>query len=144
MDKGIIVWDLAGVKSSNQVYCEGYRCTSLAIHPTLKKFIAESQGNYIAEFSSVPNYKLNDRKRYECEKYKVELNRIRCSYSPDGAFVLSGSSDGNIYFYNTGNAKVRKTIFAHPGSVCSDVKYHPLLRSTIASCGGDGVIKIYE
>lgn len=142
LDKGIIVWDFnTGARISNQIYLEGYTCTSLAIHPKLPQFIAQSKGNYIALFSTNSPYKMNQRKRYE--GHSLGGNKITCSYSPDGSLVLSGSSQGSIFFYNAGGSGIRKVLKGH-NNACIDVKYHPLLRSTVASCGKDGIINIYE
>lgn len=142
MDKAIIAWDFkAGIRVSNQIYLEGLGCPCLAKHPKDSVFIAQSKGNYIAEFSTQPPYKLNQKKRYEA--HHIGLNRIRCCYSPDGAMVLTGSTNGCVYFYNSVGANVMRVMKAHD-RLCTDVKYHPLLESTLATCGGDGSIHIYE
>lgn len=47
---------------SNQVYLEAYSCTSLKAHPDQKHFLAQSNGNYIAIFSTQKPYKMNKKK----------------------------------------------------------------------------------
>jgi WD40 repeat protein len=63
LDRGIIVWDFQkGVPLSNQVYMEAYSCTAVRAHVNQKHFIAQSNGNYIAIFSTKKPYKLNTKK----------------------------------------------------------------------------------
>jgi hypothetical protein len=75
-DKALIVWDfetvmkqlqfvLTSLKScqvSNQVYLEAYTCPCIKVHPDNKHFIAQSNGDYIAIFSSSPPFKLDKGK----------------------------------------------------------------------------------
>ena len=53
---------------------ERYTCTKLKMHPIEKEFLAQTQGNYIAAFSTIRPYKLNKYKRYE--GHKVNGSRI--------------------------------------------------------------------
>lgn len=47
---------------------EAFTCTSLKVHPHEAHFVAQSNGNYIALFSTRRPYKLNKFKRYEGHK----------------------------------------------------------------------------
>lgn len=59
----MIAWDFrTGARLSNQIYLEGYTCTSVACHPTESAFIAQSTAGYIALFESVKPYRLNKKK----------------------------------------------------------------------------------
>ena len=62
-DQGLIAWDFrTGARLSNQIYLEGYTCTSVACHPTESAFIAQSTAGYIALFESMKPYRLNKKK----------------------------------------------------------------------------------
>lgn len=47
---------------------ERYTCPSLALHPLEEFFVAQTNGNYMAVFSSQRPYRMNKRRRYEGHK----------------------------------------------------------------------------
>lgn len=47
---------------------ERYTCPSLALHPREPVFLAQTNGNYLALFSSVWPYRMSRRRRYEGHK----------------------------------------------------------------------------
>lgn len=47
---------------------ERYTCPSLALHPLDDSFVAQTNGNYVAAFSSQRPYRMNKRRRYEGHK----------------------------------------------------------------------------
>lgn len=47
---------------------ERYTCPSLAMHPQEDSFVAQTNGNYIALFSTQKPYRMNKTKRYEGHK----------------------------------------------------------------------------
>ncbi|KAF5890927.1 WD repeat-containing protein 25, partial [Clarias magur] len=68
-DRTLIAWDtVTTAKISNQMFHERYTCPSLAVHPHEDAFVAQTNGNYIALFSSQRPYRMNKRKRYEGHK----------------------------------------------------------------------------
>ncbi|KAK1309142.1 hypothetical protein QJS10_CPA09g01356 [Acorus calamus] len=88
-ENSIIVWDiLREIPLSNQVYVEAYTCPCIQYHPHESCFVAQSNGNYIAIFSSRPPFKLDKYKRYE--KHSVSGFPIKCDFSLDGEELASG------------------------------------------------------
>ncbi|XP_071957685.1 WD repeat-containing protein 25-like isoform X2 [Antedon mediterranea] len=76
-NRTLMVWDFrAAAVVSNQLYHEKYTCPSLKVHPTENVFLAQSNANYIAIFSSKRPYKLNKFKRYESHKKAIQLDLI--------------------------------------------------------------------
>jgi len=141
-DKAILIWDFdSTIILSNQIYLEAYTCPCVCAHPEGKHFVAQSNGNYIAIFSSVAPFKLNKYKRFE--GHMVSGYCIKCNFSPDGSVVLTGSSDGSIYFYNWKTSNIIKILSAH-SKVCMEAMYHPLIPAVIASCSWDGSICIFH
>ncbi|XP_044128668.1 WD repeat-containing protein 25 [Bufo gargarizans] len=141
-DRTIIAWDFATTaKVSNQIFHERYTCPSLALHPKESAFAAQTNGNYIALFSTQRPYKMNKRRRYE--GHKVEGFAVGCEFSPDGSFIVTGSSEGNVIFYNYHTTKLIRTLPSH-GSACVGVSYHRVLPSLLATCYWDGHIQIWE
>ncbi|KAG6549585.1 hypothetical protein Mapa_008967 [Marchantia paleacea] len=141
-DRAIIVWDYnKQIALSNQVYLEAYTCPSVRYHPFEETFIAQSNASYIAIFSGRPPFKMNRYKRFE--GHEVSANRIQCNFSPDGAFVVTGSADGSTYYYSFRSSKLLRKFQSHQ-QVCTDVSFHPVLPSVVVSCGWDGRICVYE
>jgi len=143
LDKAILVFDFkTGAEMSNQIYQEGYSCTCIKKHPYKPIFFAQSNGGYIALFSSKRPYLLDKNKRFE-GAHQVSGFHIGIDVSLDGNMVASGSANGHISFYQSESTAVIKSLKAHKQAAI-DVKYHPLLSSTVASCSWDGEIKIWE
>ncbi|XP_014491833.1 WD repeat-containing protein 25 isoform X2 [Vigna radiata var. radiata] len=141
-ENAIIVWDVAReVPLSNQVYAEAYTCPCVRLHPFDSIFVAQSNGNYVAIFTSTPPYRLNKYKRYE--GHVISGFPIKCNFSLDGKKLASGSSDGSIFLYDYQSSKVVKKIKAHD-QACIDVAFHPIIPNVIASCSWDGSILVFE
>ncbi|PKY26498.1 WD40 repeat-like protein [Rhizophagus irregularis] len=141
-DKNIVVWDFDSLTAiSNQIYQEAFSCTALRIHPFNNYFIAQSNANYIAIFGMNKPWKLDKRKRFE--GHLVNGYPIRCNFSPESDYIVSGDSNGGIYFYEWSSSKVIKKIEnAHQG-ICTDACWHPVLNGIVASCGWDGNVLIW-
>ncbi|KAI3367643.1 hypothetical protein L3Q82_026493, partial [Scortum barcoo] len=141
-DRTLIAWDYqTTAKVSNQIYHERYTCPSLALHPLEESFVAQTNGNYMAVFSSQQPYKMNKRRRYE--EHKVEGYAVRCEFSLDGTVLASGSSTGSAHFYDFHNARTLHTLQAH-SQPCLCVSQHPVLPATAATCDWAGEIKIWH
>ncbi|KAJ8420533.1 hypothetical protein Cgig2_017311 [Carnegiea gigantea] len=123
------------------VYAEAYTCTCVRCHPFEPSFVAQSNGNYIAIFSTTHPFRLDKYKRFE--SHGVFGFPIRCGFSSDGEILASGSSDGNIYFYSFGSSNLLKKIKAYD-QPCVDVAFHPLFPNVIASCSWNGEVSVFE
>lgn len=84
---------------------------------------------------------MNKTKRYE--GHKVEGYAVGCKFSRDGTLIASGSADGTVCFYNYMNSKVVHTLPAHK-QACTDVAFHPVHPSIIATCDWSGEIKLWH
>ncbi|KAG5255109.1 WD repeat-containing protein [Salix suchowensis] len=141
-ENSIIVWDISRqVPLSNQVYVEAYTCPSVRCHPFEPCFVAQSNANYIAIFSSSPPFRLDKYRRYE--SHGVSGFPIKCNFSLDGEKLVSGSSDGSIYIYNYRSSELVRKIKVCE-QACIDVVYHPVLPNVIASCSWNGDVSIFE
>ncbi|XP_060069000.1 WD repeat-containing protein 25-like [Ylistrum balloti] len=141
-DRNIMAWDFSsGVVLSNQIYQERYSCTRLQLHPTQSHFLAQTNGDYIAIFSTNKPFKLNKAKRFQGHKGNGYV--VGFDLSVDGSHVVSGSADGNVYFYNYNTGHVLQTLTTGL-DVCTDVAVHPVLPSTVACCGWNGHIQVWS
>ncbi|XP_078167390.1 transducin/WD40 repeat-like superfamily protein [Carex rostrata] len=138
----IVVWDvMRQVPLSNQVYTEAYTCPCIRYHPYDPIFVAQSNGNYIANFGATRPFRLDKYKRYE--NHGVSGFPVKCNFSSDGKELASGSSDGYLYFYEYKSCKFlgKLKAFEEP---CIDVVYHPTRHNVIASCSWKGEVAIFE
>ncbi|XP_039897872.1 WD repeat-containing protein 25 [Simochromis diagramma] len=141
-DRTLIAWDYeTTAKVSNQIYHERYTCPGLALHPLEDSFVAQTNGNYIAVFSSQQPYRMNKRRRFE--GHKVEGYAIKCGFSLDGTILASGSSTGSAHFYDYHTAHMLHTLRAH-SQPCLCVSQHPVLPTTVATCDWGGEIKVWH
>ncbi|KAM6913204.1 WD repeat-containing protein 25 [Xenentodon cancila] len=141
-DRTLIAWDFqTTAKVSNQIYHERYTCPSLALHPLEESFVVQSNGNYLALFSSQKPYRMNKRRRFE--GHKVEGYAVQCDFSLDGSILASGSSTGHAHFYDYHNARILHALQAH-SQPCMTVAQHPVLPATAATCDWAGEIKIWH
>ncbi|GAB0190971.1 WD repeat-containing protein 25 [Grus japonensis] len=123
-DRTIIAWDFqSAAKISNQIFHERYTCPSLTLHPKESVFVAQTNGNYMALFSAQRPYRINKKKRYE--GHKVEGFAVGCEFSPDGTLLVTGSSDGKVFFYNYHTARIIRTLSAHK-EACRTSQLDPL------------------
>ncbi|XP_024977307.1 WD repeat-containing protein 25 isoform X2 [Cynara cardunculus var. scolymus] len=141
-ENSIIVWDVSRqIPLSNQIYVEAYTCPCIRHHPSEPYFVAQSNGNYIAIFSSKPPFRLDKYKRYE--SHGVSGFPVKCNFSMDGKKLASGSSDGCIYVYNAKTCELIKKIKAYE-QTCIDVAFHTVMSNVIASCSWNGEISVFE
>ncbi|ESP02854.1 hypothetical protein LOTGIDRAFT_64760, partial [Lottia gigantea] len=139
-DRNIMAWDYTtGAVLSNQIYEEKYTCNRLKLHSTdTTQFLAQSQGGYIAIFSTTRPFKMNKRKRFE--GHKLQGRSIGFDISNDGDIVISGSFDRKLYCYNYTTGKLFKTISTNLDY--TDVAYHPVLPSVIIASSWDGQLQL--
>lgn len=120
---------------------EAFTCPCIKFHPVDPYFIAQSNGNYIAIFSSKYPFKLDKYKRYE--GHGVHGFPIKCNFSSDGSIIASGSSDGFIYFYGSKSSGLISKIKAHE-QACLDVAFHPVLPHVVATSCWNGEVLVMD
>uniref|UniRef100_A0A803N688 WD repeat-containing protein 25 n=2 Tax=Chenopodium quinoa TaxID=63459 RepID=A0A803N688_CHEQI len=141
-ENSLIVWDVSReVPLSNQVYVEAYTCPCVRCHPFEPSFVAQSNGNYIAIFSTKHPFRLDKYKRYE--SHGVFGFPVKCCFNLDGEILASGSSDGEIYFYSVRSSNLVKKVKAY-NQPCIDVAFHPVIPNVIACCSWGGEVSVIE
>lgn len=149
----IVVWDFSsGAKISDQIFHEKFTCPKLCVHPSGRSFLAQTNGNYIARFSCHRPYKLDKYVRYG--NHQVQGFPIGIDISCDGKIIVSGSSDGSVYFYKFMNASLMGQIptgVVRSSKSCDDgsnsivtVKYHPVLASMVAAGDWSGNLHLFQ
>jgi len=106
-----------------------------------KWLLCQSMDNQILVYSTRDTFKVNNKK-----SFKGHINAgyaIGLDASPDGQYVVSGTSSGGLWFWSWKNAKILTRLNAHKG-VTIDGKWHPIETSKVASCSWDGTIKLWD
>ncbi|XP_005098633.2 WD repeat-containing protein 25 [Aplysia californica] len=141
-DRGIMAWDVrSGVVLSNQIYQERYSCTRLKVHSSKQQFLAQSQGGYVALFSTSRPYKMDKAKRFD--GHKVQGYSVGFDISADGSLVYSGSCEGGVHCYDHRSGRLIRKLGSAVGDVITDVACHPVLPSFVASCTWAGSVSIW-
>lgn len=141
-DKKLFVWEF-GVPMVIKHISDPtmYSVPTTALHPSGKSLAGQSLGNKILVFDSKSGYKLNRHKKFK--GHMTAGYSCGIDISPDGQFLVSGDSEGGMWFWDWESNKNYRVIPAHD-KVCVDVKWHPIEPSKIASCSWDGSIKLWD
>ena len=63
------------------------------------------------------------------------------NFSPDAKYVMSGDSEGRVFFWEWSHPhKIVRTIKAHEGVAIGCV-WHPMETSKVITCGWDGLVR---
>lgn len=65
-------------------------------------------------------------------------------FSPNGKFVMSGDGHGQLHFWDWKTTKSYRRFKAHDGGPTMGAIWHPIQPSWVATCGWDGVIKLWD
>eukprot|EP00761_Pharyngomonas_kirbyi_P004726 gb/GECH01004731.1/.p1 GENE.gb/GECH01004731.1/~~gb/GECH01004731.1/.p1 ORF type:complete len:593 (+),score=109.36 gb/GECH01004731.1/:1-1779(+) len=141
-DKTLRVWEY-GIPVVIKYIAEPHMHSmpSIAVHPNNKWFAAQSLDNQILVYGARDKFRLNSKKRFV--GHMVAGFACQVNFSPDGRFLMSGDSDGRVFFWDWKNCRKIKTIKAHEG-VAIGCEWHPLEPSKVATCGWDGMIKYWD
>ena len=75
------------------------------------------------------------------QNLKAEIHSIECAYKTP--IYIAGCLNGLIHMGTTENGKVLYEIPAHQRN-CNEVKWHPTSEKVFASCGADGLLKMWD
>jgi len=106
-----------------------------------KWLLCQSNDNQILVYSAKDKFKINRKKTFKGHNtagYGVGLD---CS--PDGQYLISGTSDGGLWIWDWGTTKILKQLKAHQ-QVTSGCIWHPIEPSKVATCSWDGTIKFWD
>lgn len=139
-DRTIMVWDFnSGSILSNQIYLERYSCPSLKVNRHDSSFIVQSNGDYLAAFSSRKPYKVRNMR---FKGHKVCGYAVECDVSPDGKYVASGDAGGSVHFYKYSDASSVEVLTIKPNVPTNRIRWHPLLSSTMTVATWDGQVHL--
>lgn len=141
-DKKIYIWEFGipvVMKHINEP--DMHVIAAAAAHPNLKYMVGQSMDNKILVYECKSVFKISRKKKFTGHQnagYAVNLG-----FSPDGQYLVSGDTSGQMWFWNWEKDKVEKSVRAHE-SVCIDVQWHPLYPSRVVTASWDGTIKMWD
>ena len=104
-----------------------------------EKWLAfQSLDNQILVYGASDRFRLNRKKRFA--GHLIAGYACQPNFSADGRFVMSGDSEGKMWFWDWKTTKVLQKLKGHSGVVMG-CEWHPHETSKVATCSWDGTIK---
>lgn len=111
-DKKALVWEYGiPVVIKHIAEPDMHSMPYVAVHPSGKFFVGQSQDNQILCFTAINKYKLKRDKRFIghlTAGYACEIG-----FSPDGNYIMSGDAQGRVIFWDWSTGKVYKKLKCH-------------------------------
>lgn len=108
---------------------------------TEKWLACQSLDNQILIYGARDKFRLNRKKRFA--GHLIAGYACKPGFSPDGRFISSGDSNGNIWFWDWKTCKILKKLKAH-NKVVMCTEWNPHESSKMATCSWDGLIKYWD
>jgi pre-mRNA-processing factor 17 len=125
---------------------------SITLHPNGSWLLAQSLDNQILVYGTRDRFRVNKRKRFT--GHLIAGYACQVNMSPDGRFIMSGDSSGNVWFWDWKTSRVFKYVLrgvcwkpTHLRKLhCHDkvvigCEWHPIEPSRVVTCSWDGLIK---
>lgn len=142
-DKKILVWEYGIPVPIKYIQDPGmHGLPYVAVHPSKTAFCGQSMDNTIVTYACGEKVKLM-RKRV----FRGHVNSgygCQVDFSPNGQFVISGDGQGKLNVWDWKTTKSYRKFQAHDNGPCIGAAWHPLQPSWIATCGWDGLIKLWD
>ncbi|KAI9327000.1 WD40-repeat-containing domain protein [Obelidium mucronatum] len=114
---------------------------AVTLHPSHKWLACQSLDNQILIYSAKDRFKLQRKKVFK--GHLIAGYACKPGFSADGRFIMSGDSEGRVWFWDWKTCKVYKKFKAHE-NVVMDCQWHPHESSKVATCSWDGTIKYWD
>eukprot|EP00892_Ulva_mutabilis_P000878 jgi/Ulvmu1/10791/UM069_0025.1 len=142
-DKTLRVWEL-GVPVQVKYIADPSMHSMPAVgeHPNGKALCYQSLDNQIVTYTTAGRFRQNRKKTFK--GHLIAGNACQVGFSPDGKYIMSGGGGGKLHFWEWSHPhRVVRTIPAHDKAVCIGAIWHPFETSRVATCGWDGLIKLW-
>ncbi|CAG8545042.1 3225_t:CDS:10 [Funneliformis mosseae] len=114
---------------------------AVTLHPNKKWLACQSLDNQIVIYGAKDRFRIHRKKRFT--GHLIAGYACQVNFSPDGRFIMSGDSEGNIWFWDWKSCKMLKKFKAHDNVVIG-CEWHPHETSKVATCSWDGLIKLWD
>ncbi|KAL1920910.1 uncharacterized protein VTP21DRAFT_11545 [Calcarisporiella thermophila] len=114
---------------------------SVSLHPNKKWLACQSLDNQILIYGAKDRFRMHRKKRFT--GHLVAGYACQVNFSPDGRFLMSGDSSGQLWFWDWKSCRVLKKMKCH-NQVLIGCEWHPHETSKVATCSWDGTIKYWD
>eukprot|EP00898_Chlorokybus_atmophyticus_P005080 jgi/Chlat1/5573/Chrsp369S00849 len=144
IDNDIKVWDLRKTEVAMRLQGHTDTVTGMRLSPDGGAYLLTNSMDCTLRIWDMRPFAPQDRciKILTGHQHSFEKTLIKCDWSPDGQLVGCGSSDRNVYIWNTTSRQLLYKLPGHLGSV-NEVAFHPK-EPIVASCGSDKQIFLGE
>lgn len=141
-DKQILLWDLgAPVPIKYIADPEMHSIPAATLDPTGRYYAGQSMDNQVVVYET-ERFNLNRKKRFTGHTnagYACQL-----SFAPNGQYLASGDGAGKLWIWNWKNGRpLIRAMDAHDSGPAIGCQWHPVEASYVATCGWDGLIKLW-
>ncbi|KAK2949998.1 putative Pre-mRNA-processing factor 17 [Blattamonas nauphoetae] len=142
-DNSLRVWDLnIPVPTKTIAESDTKAFSSVTMHPSGDFFLCNSLDNQICTFEARTKIRRLQKKSFTGHISAGYTIDVDCS--PDGQFVVSGESNGNMVFWKFDSPTMKPIRLKAHDKVCSGVAWNPIDQSQVASCGYDGIVRYWD
>ena len=114
----------------------------VAKHPSNDYFVGQSMDNTLVVYTCDERVSRVMKKTFK--GHVTAGYSCQPSFSPDGHFLCSGDGEGQVWFWDWHSGRVLDKLKAHDTGPAISTIWHPLQPSWVATCGWDGIIKLWD
>lgn len=142
-DKKLLVWEYdIPVPIKYIAEPDMHSIPSITTHPSGQYFAGQSMDNTIVVYSC--GEKVRQLKKKVFKGHNNSGYACQIGFSPNGQFVMSGDGLGKLHVWDWKSGKSYRTFQAHENGPCMGAVWSPLHPSFVATCGWDGLIKLWD
>lgn len=142
-DKKILIWEydipvpIKYIAEPNM-----HSVPAVTLHPSQTAFAGQSMDNTIVVYACGDRVKQLRKKVFRGHSNSGFACQI--GFSSNGKFIMSGDGQGKLHVWDWKTTKAYRKFQAHDGGPCMGAQWHPLSPSIVATCGWDGLIKLWD
>jgi len=142
-DKKILIWEYDIPVPIKYIAEPDMHCIpAVSLHPAGTHLAGQSMDNKIVVYSCGDKVKLLRKKVFEGHNNSGYACQV--GFSPRGNFIISGDGLGMFYVWDWSSTRLLRKFRAHDNGPCIGAVFNPLSPSMIATCGWDGLVKLFE
>jgi len=142
-DKKILIWEWdIGVPIKYISDPTMHSMPVITLHPSGDYFAGQSLDNQIVVYQANGRFAVQRKKKFT--GHQVSGYACDMAISPDGQFIGSGDGNGKLCIWEWKRQKLLQKYRAHDKGPTIGCVWHPVLPSTVFTCGWDAVIKMWQ
>lgn len=142
-DKKLLVWEYDIPVPIKYIAEPGmHSIPSITVHPSGDYFAGQSMDNTIVVYACGEKVKQLKKKTFKGHNNSGYACQI--GFSPNGQFLMSGDGQGKLHVWDWKSGKSYRTFQAHENGPTMGAVWSPLHPSFVATCGWDGLIKLWD